>query len=50
MQPALGLGIASSKAAHPNKARLRSVMTHTVFGVGLWLWAVILAHLIPISH
>jgi hypothetical protein len=36
MQPAMGLGFASSKTAEPNKARIRSVMTHTVFGVGLW--------------
>lgn len=43
MQPALGLGIASSKTPHPNKARLKSVMTHTVFGLGLWLWASLLA-------
>ena len=39
IQPAFGLGVASSKTAHPNKARLKSVMTHTVFGAGLWLWA-----------
>jgi hypothetical protein len=39
MQPALGLGIASSKTPQPSRARLKSVMTHTVFGVGLWLWA-----------
>jgi hypothetical protein len=39
IQPAFGLGIASSKTPHPNRARLKSVMTHTVFGVGLWLWA-----------
>ena len=39
MQPALGLGIASSRTPHPNQARLKSVMTHAVFGVGLWLWA-----------
>ena len=45
MQPALGLGIASSKTPHPNKARLKSVMTHTVFGVGLWIWAHLLGRL-----
>lgn len=39
IQPAFGLGIASSKTPNPNKARLKSVMTHAVFGVGLWLWA-----------
>lgn len=39
IQPALGLGIASSKTRHPSRARLKSVMTHTVFGLGLWLAA-----------
>jgi hypothetical protein len=42
IQPAFGFGIASSKTPHPNKARLKSVTTHTVFGVGLWLWASLL--------
>jgi hypothetical protein len=37
LQPSLGLGIASSKTPHPNKARLKSLMTHVVFGVGLYL-------------
>ncbi|HEY9226392.1 MAG TPA: DUF2938 domain-containing protein [Gemmatimonadaceae bacterium] len=45
IQPAFGLGIASSKTPHPNRARLKSVMTHTVFGVGLWLWAYLLGRL-----
>ena len=45
MQPAFGLGIASSKTPHPNRARLKSVMTHSVFGVGLWLWAHLLGGL-----
>ena len=39
LQPALGLGVASSKAPHPNLARARSVMTHAVFGLGLWATA-----------
>lgn len=43
MQPAMGAGIASSKTPHPNAARLRSVVTHTVYGLGLyvagWIWA-----------
>lgn len=45
MQPSLGLGIASSKTPHPNQARLKSLMTHTVFGAGLYLWASLLSHL-----
>lgn len=42
MQPSLGLGIAASKTPHPNQARLKSLMTHTVFGAGLYLWAFLL--------
>ena len=39
MQPALGLGIASSKAPNPGQARLKSVLTHAVYGLGLYLCA-----------
>jgi uncharacterized membrane protein YagU involved in acid resistance len=39
MQPSLGLGIAASKTPNPTQARLKSLMTHTVFGVGLYLCA-----------
>jgi hypothetical protein len=39
MQPALGLGVASSKAANPTQARLKSLATHTVFGLGLYVCA-----------
>ena len=43
MQPAFGLGIAASKAQHPNRARLKSLSTHTVFGLGLWIGAELLS-------
>jgi hypothetical protein len=46
LQPSFGLGIAASKTPHPNKARLKSLMTHTVFGVGLYLWAYLLSHVL----
>jgi len=39
MQPSLGLGMASSMTAHPARARLKSFLTHTVFGVGLYVCA-----------
>jgi len=39
LQPALGLGLASSKAARPWLARLKSLGTHAVFGLGLYLSA-----------
>jgi len=39
MQPSLGLGIAASRTPKPMQARLKSLATHTVFGVGLYLCA-----------
>lgn len=42
MQPSLGLGVAGSKTPNPTQARLKSLATHTVFGVGLYLWAALL--------
>lgn len=37
LQPSLGLGVASSRTPNPTQARLKSLMTHTVFGVGLYV-------------
>ncbi len=37
MQPGMGLGVAASRAPSPGKARLRSLATHAVFGVGLYV-------------
>lgn len=39
MQPSLGFGIASSKSPKPAQARLKSIATHTIFGVGLYVCA-----------
>jgi DUF2938 family protein len=39
VQPALGFGIAAAKTPNPTQARLKSLITHTVFGVGLYLSA-----------
>jgi hypothetical protein len=39
MQPSFGLGVASSRTPNPTKARLKSLMTHTIFGVGLYVCA-----------
>lgn len=41
LQPALGAGIAARKTPKPNTARLRSLMAHTMFGLGLYITAVI---------
>ncbi len=40
MQPAFGLGIAASRTPKPAQARLRSLMAHIAFGVGLYVCAV----------
>jgi hypothetical protein len=40
MQPSFGLGIAASRTPQPTQARLRSLMAHTAFGVGLYVCAV----------
>jgi len=39
MQPALGAGIAASRAPKPNISRLRSVIAHLSFGLGLYIAA-----------
>jgi cytochrome b561 len=44
MQPSFGLGIAASRAPQPMQARLRSLMAHTAFGVGLYVSAVGVSH------
>jgi hypothetical protein len=41
MQPAFGLGFAASRTPNPTQARLRSLMNHTAFGVGLYLFALL---------
>jgi DUF2938 family protein len=39
LQPSLGLGVASSRTPRPAQARLKSLATHTVFGIGLYVCA-----------
>jgi uncharacterized membrane protein YagU involved in acid resistance len=39
MQPSLGFGVAASKTPAPARARMKSLATHTVFGVGLYVCA-----------
>ncbi len=38
LQPSLGLGFAASKTPNPTQARIRSLMNHAAFGVGLYLF------------
>lgn len=42
LQPALGAGIAASRTPRPGMARLKSVLTHLCFGLGLYLTAQLL--------
>jgi Protein of unknown function (DUF2938) len=43
MQPGMGLGVAASKTPKPTLARLRSLIGHTVFGIGLYASALVSA-------
>ncbi|WP_123592657.1 DUF2938 domain-containing protein [Salinisphaera orenii] len=49
MQPGMGAGVAASRTKQPGTARLQSLITHTVFGLGLYAsgWAIQLIY--PIS-
>ena len=48
MHPSFGLGIAASRTPNPTQARLRSLMAHTAFGVGLYVCAVGVSYLVPV--
>lgn len=50
LQPALGAGIASSNTPAPVFNTVKSVITHTVFGLGLFLAARATASLVPASN
>lgn len=50
LQPALGLGIASSKTAAPLFNSFKSLVTHTVFGCGLFLAARAASALLPMGE
>jgi hypothetical protein len=43
MQPDMGAGIAVSNTPKPNAARIRSLLSHAVFGLGLYVAASLLA-------
>ncbi|XDD53345.1 DUF2938 domain-containing protein [Leptospira sp. WS4.C2] len=48
MQPAMGIGIAASKAPKPTQVRLRNFAIHTVYGFGLYGSAMLINALIPL--
>jgi hypothetical protein len=41
LQPGMGAGLAASKTPHPGAARLRSLLAHMAFGIGLYLAALL---------
>ena len=45
MQPGMGAGIAASRTPRPNAARLQSLITHTIFGLGLYATGLVLSWL-----
>jgi hypothetical protein len=45
MQPAMGAGFAASRTPRPGAARLHSLLTHTIFGLGLYAAALVIAQL-----
>jgi hypothetical protein len=40
MMPGMGGGVAASKSKHPNIERVKSVVGHSVFGLGMYLTAI----------
>jgi Protein of unknown function (DUF2938) len=46
LQPSFGLGIAASRTSSPTQARLKSLVTHTVFGVGLYVCALAVSYVL----
>ena len=47
MQPGMGAGIAAGRTPNPFTARLHSVLTHAMFGLGLYLAGLAVARLAP---
>ena len=46
LQPGMGAGVASSKTARPVFNSIKSVVTHTVFGFGMYLAALATASIL----
>ena len=46
MHPSFGLGFAASKTSNPTQARFRSLMNHTAFGIGLYLFGLLVNRLL----
>jgi hypothetical protein len=46
MQPAMGAGFAASRTPRPMAARLQSLATHAIFGLGLYASGLLVSHFI----
>lgn len=46
LQPALGAGLAARRTPDPGRARLHSLLTHGVFGLGLYASGLVFSHAI----
>ena len=50
MQPAMGAGVAASRTPRPTAARLQSLLTHTIFGLGLYASGLLVTLVIAIGN
>jgi hypothetical protein len=48
MQPSFGFGLAGSKTSNPAQARLRTLMNHVAFGIGLYLFGWLVCWLLQV--
>ena len=48
MQPGFGMGLAASRMANPWQVRLRALVTHLVFGLGVYLVSWVVAQLLAL--
>lgn len=46
MHPSFGMGVAAAKTPNPGQARLRSLMNHALFGLGMYVSALALSALL----
>ncbi|MER8387119.1 DUF2938 domain-containing protein [Mesorhizobium sp. M1380] len=49
LQPGLGVGWAASKTPRPWKTRFLNILSHSIFGVGLWGAALLLRSIAPVA-
>jgi hypothetical protein len=50
MQPGMGMGVAARRAARPNAARIQALITHAIFGLGLYAAGIATASFIDLTR